>query len=100
MSANMEPDKFKYALKSNDAWASYKGHQNDTFFPNLAKGQAPEIRKSRATIPNDNQEPTADFNKCGLDAVTLVVLRPPSSDSNLEMYLPTETSPIFYHRPT
>jgi hypothetical protein len=45
LSADMEPDKFKYALKSNDAWASYKGHQNDTFFPNLAKGQAPEICK-------------------------------------------------------
>lgn len=41
----MEQDKFKYALKSNDAWASYKGHQNETFFPNLAKGQAPEICK-------------------------------------------------------
>jgi len=39
----MEQDKFKYALKSNDAWASYKGHQNDTFFPNLSKGQSPEI---------------------------------------------------------
>ncbi|KAH8668235.1 carbonic anhydrase [Tricladium varicosporioides] len=36
-------DKFQYALKSNDAWANYKGHQNPTFFPNLAKGQSPSI---------------------------------------------------------
>ncbi|KAF4632008.1 hypothetical protein G7Y89_g6121 [Cudoniella acicularis] len=36
-------DKFQYALKSNDAWANYKGHQNPTFFPNLSKGQSPSI---------------------------------------------------------
>ncbi|KAG9235900.1 putative carbonic anhydrase [Amylocarpus encephaloides] len=36
-------DKYKYALKSNDSWASYKGHQNQQFFPTMAKGQAPEI---------------------------------------------------------
>ncbi|RDL39469.1 Carbonic anhydrase [Venustampulla echinocandica] len=36
-------DQFEYALKSNDAWANYKGHQNPAFFPNLAKGQSPSI---------------------------------------------------------
>ncbi|TVY60738.1 Carbonic anhydrase [Lachnellula suecica] len=39
----MKPDPFQYALKSNEAWANYKGHQNPTFFPKLSEGQAPKI---------------------------------------------------------
>jgi len=38
-----QQDTFQYALKSNDAWANYKGHQNPTFFPKLAEGQSPSI---------------------------------------------------------
>jgi len=34
---------FEYALKSNEAWANYKGHQNPTFFEKLAEGQSPSI---------------------------------------------------------
>ncbi|TVY29886.1 Carbonic anhydrase [Lachnellula hyalina] len=41
MSSQQDP--FEYALKSNDAWANYKGHQNPTFFPKLAEGQSPSI---------------------------------------------------------
>lgn len=37
---------FHYALSSNNAWAGYKAHQNPQFFPKLAGGQSPEIRKS------------------------------------------------------
>jgi len=33
----------EYALKSNEAWANYKGHQNPTFFEKLAEGQSPSI---------------------------------------------------------
>lgn len=36
---------FSYALSSNAAWAGYKAHQNPSFFPNLASGQSPQIRK-------------------------------------------------------
>lgn len=38
-------DSFVYALSSNQAWAGYKAHQNPDFFPRLATGQSPEIRK-------------------------------------------------------
>ncbi|KAH7419079.1 carbonic anhydrase [Cadophora sp. MPI-SDFR-AT-0126] len=34
---------FEYALKSNEAWANYKGHQNPAFFEKLATGQSPSI---------------------------------------------------------
>jgi len=34
---------FEYALKSNEAWANYKGHQNPSFFGKLAEGQSPSI---------------------------------------------------------
>lgn len=34
---------FEYALKSNEAWANYKGHQNPAFFEKLASGQSPSI---------------------------------------------------------
>jgi len=34
---------FEFALKSNEAWANYKGHQNPTFFEKLAAGQSPSI---------------------------------------------------------
>ncbi|KAE8451556.1 hypothetical protein EG329_003629 [Mollisiaceae sp. DMI_Dod_QoI] len=36
-------DAFEYALKSNEAWANYKGHQNPAFFEKLATGQSPSI---------------------------------------------------------
>lgn len=38
-------DTFLYALSSNNAWAGYKSHQNPQFFPKLASGQTPQIRK-------------------------------------------------------
>jgi hypothetical protein len=38
-------DAFEYALKSNDAWANYKGHQNPAFFAKAAAGQSPQICK-------------------------------------------------------
>lgn len=38
-------DAFAYALSSNQAWAGYKAHQNPDFFPKLAGGQSPAIRK-------------------------------------------------------
>ncbi|CAD6503770.1 BgTH12-05515 [Blumeria graminis f. sp. triticale] len=34
---------FDYALKSNDAWANYKGHQNPAFFQKAEAGQSPSI---------------------------------------------------------
>lgn len=37
---------FDYALSSNAAWAGYKSHQNPKFFPTMAQGQTPSIRKS------------------------------------------------------
>ncbi|KAI1108151.1 carbonic anhydrase [Nemania sp. NC0429] len=37
-------DFFAYALKSNQAWAGYKAHQNPDFFPTLARlPQSPQI---------------------------------------------------------
>ncbi|CAL3969181.1 unnamed protein product [Diplocarpon coronariae] len=36
-------NKFEYALKSNEAWANYKGHQNPAFFQKLAVKQTPSI---------------------------------------------------------
>jgi carbonic anhydrase len=36
-------DSYAYALSSNAAWASYKSHQNPTFFSRLATGQSPSI---------------------------------------------------------
>ncbi|KFX91368.1 hypothetical protein O988_07773, partial [Pseudogymnoascus sp. VKM F-3808] len=36
-------DPFSHALSSNNAWASYKSHQNPSFFPTLATGQTPTI---------------------------------------------------------
>lgn len=33
-------------MSSNSAWAGYKAHQNPNFFPKLASGQWPQIRKS------------------------------------------------------
>ncbi|KAL2759496.1 hypothetical protein ACRALDRAFT_1079404 [Sodiomyces alcalophilus JCM 7366] len=36
-------DKFLYALSSNQAWASYKSHQNPALFRNLANEHAPSI---------------------------------------------------------
>lgn len=36
-------DAFNYAIKSNEAWANYKGHQNPTFFEKLSQGQSPKI---------------------------------------------------------
>jgi len=38
-----DKDNFEYALKSNEAWANYKGHQNPAFFEKLAGGQSPAI---------------------------------------------------------
>lgn len=38
-------DTFQYAMSSNGAWAGYKAYQNPQFFPKLASGQAPQIRK-------------------------------------------------------
>jgi carbonic anhydrase len=32
-------------MSSNGAWAGYKAYQNPQFFPKLASGQAPQIRK-------------------------------------------------------
>ncbi|CAG8954402.1 hypothetical protein HYFRA_00006029 [Hymenoscyphus fraxineus] len=43
METNTGEDKFTFALKSNDAWANYKGHQNPSYFPEMSKGQAPQI---------------------------------------------------------
>lgn len=40
----LERNTFEYALKSNEAWANYKGHQNPAFFEKLASGQSPSIR--------------------------------------------------------
>lgn len=51
MDTNMEEDKFTYALKSNDAWANYKGHQNPTYFPEMSKGQSPQIRMFSPHLP-------------------------------------------------
>lgn len=42
----LERNTFEYALKSNEAWANYKGHQNPAFFEKLASGQTPSIRTS------------------------------------------------------
>ncbi|KAL2075823.1 hypothetical protein VTL71DRAFT_766 [Oculimacula yallundae] len=39
----VERNTFEYALKSNEAWANYKGHQNPAFFEKLATGQSPSI---------------------------------------------------------
>ncbi|PBP27937.1 carbonic anhydrase [Diplocarpon rosae] len=39
----MGKNKFEYALKSNEAWAKYKGHQNPVFFEKLAIKQTPSI---------------------------------------------------------
>ncbi|CZT11787.1 related to carbonic anhydrase [Rhynchosporium agropyri] len=39
----LERNTFEYALKSNEAWANYKGHQNPAFFEKLASGQSPSI---------------------------------------------------------
>ncbi|KUJ21761.1 carbonate dehydratase [Mollisia scopiformis] len=41
--ASQRGDAFDYALKSNEAWANYKGHQNPAFFEKLATGQSPSI---------------------------------------------------------
>lgn len=41
--ASQRENSFGHALNSNNAWATYKAHQNPQFFPNLAKGQQPEI---------------------------------------------------------
>lgn len=38
-------DTFQYAMSSNGAWAGYKAYQNPQFFPKLASGQSPQIRK-------------------------------------------------------
>lgn len=43
--SNAAGDTFQYALSSNGAWAGYKSHQNPDFFPKLASGQSPQIRK-------------------------------------------------------
>lgn len=32
-------------MSSNGAWAGYKAYQNPQFFPKLASGQSPQIRK-------------------------------------------------------
>jgi hypothetical protein len=48
--AERTEDAFLYALSSNNAWAGYKGHQNPNFFPKLASGQSPQIRKSRHSM--------------------------------------------------
>ena len=49
-------DSFLYALSSNNAWASYKAHQNPEFFHKLASGQAPEIRKLSPSQPTYTNE--------------------------------------------
>ncbi|KIH94189.1 carbonic anhydrase [Sporothrix brasiliensis 5110] len=41
--ADSKQSSFSYALSSNAAWASYKAHQNPSFFPNLASGQSPKF---------------------------------------------------------
>jgi len=41
--SSQDRDDFEYALKSNEAWANYKGHQNPAFFEKLANGQSPKI---------------------------------------------------------
>jgi len=38
-----QEDSFAYALKSNEAWANYKGHRNPAFFQKLSQGQTPSI---------------------------------------------------------
>jgi len=43
MGSQQRGDAFEYALKSNEAWANYKGHQNPAFFEKLATGQSPSI---------------------------------------------------------
>jgi hypothetical protein len=45
MKPSQTEDSFLYALSSNNAWAGYKAHQNPNFFPKLASGQSPQIRK-------------------------------------------------------
>lgn len=36
-------DPYSHALSSNNAWASYKSHQNPAYFEKLAAGQSPTI---------------------------------------------------------
>lgn len=36
-------DPYSHALSSNNAWASYKAHQNPAYFEKLAAGQSPTI---------------------------------------------------------
>lgn len=48
-------DHFLYALSSNNAWAGYKSHQNPHFFPKLADGQTPQIRKPFPPLSNSPQ---------------------------------------------
>lgn len=38
-------DSYAHALSSNNAWAGHKAHQTPDFFPELARGQSPQIRK-------------------------------------------------------
>lgn len=38
-------DIYELALSSNGAWAGHKAHQSPDFFPKLASGQSPQIRK-------------------------------------------------------
>lgn len=38
-------DIYEFALSSNGAWAGHKAHQSPDFFPKLASGQSPQIRK-------------------------------------------------------
>lgn len=40
---SQDADHFEYALRSNKAWAEYKGHQNPALFEKLANGQSPQI---------------------------------------------------------
>lgn len=99
-------DKFEYALKSNDAWANYKGHQNPAFFPNLAKGQSPSIRMFLLTPPSSShtllfsittvapllQKPALTISQqFGLDAAIPECPKPPSSVSNPVTSSPTAT---------
>lgn len=51
-------DSFLYALSSNNAWAGYKAHQNPQFFPKLASGQSPQIRKLPDLPTSLSQLPT------------------------------------------
>lgn len=46
ISNSLVADAFHFALQSNNAWASYKGHQNPSFFEKAAAGQSPQIRES------------------------------------------------------